>query len=282
MNTQNAVTQPTETQMIQYLRNSGLELFYIAPGQHSSKAAKNTTAQLTDAELKAVESGKGRVGLRLDTPNYKMVEICHVPNETDSLTSVALLPKPAVQIWNGETECISDLYFIDETMPNMQVKDFYGDLWLAVRGSYNDPFAHTVLPGGVAKREFDYLHPRLHMHNSHIPTRGLEWQLKCAAVTELYSCLINCGTDVFYLMQYLVLNGVDFSTVMTMMNSILRRHWTLQFTEAKLRPIYMNLQHTRTKDFGYDGMNIRFPGGEVADSLDRMLGFTPPKCLPEV
>jgi hypothetical protein len=282
MTTPNAVTQPTETQMIQYLRNSDLDLFYIAPKQHSSQAARNTTSQLTDAELQAVESGKGRVGLRLDTPNYKMVEIFHDPFDTESLNSIALLPEPAITIWDGEYQCISNLYFVDAPMPNLRISDTYGLAWLEVKGGYNNPSAHSLLSSSANRRTLLDLHPRLHTHNSFVPTKDLEWRLRCATATEAYSCLINCGKDTFYLMQYLAVNGVAFSTAMTMMNTILRRYWPTQLKESDVGPIYMDSQRTMTKAFAYDGLKIRFPNGDVAGLLDRCLGFTAPELAPEV
>jgi len=280
MTPQNAANQPTETQMIEHLRNCGLEMFYIEPKQHSSQAAKNTTSQLTDAELQAVESGKGRVGLRLETDRYTMVEVFHDPFDTDSLTSVALLPEPAITIWNAEYQCISNLYFVDAPMPDLRISDTYGLAWLEVKGGYNNPSAHSLLTSSSARRTLLHLHPQLRMYNSIVATKDLEWRLRCATATEAYSCIINCGADTFYLMQYLAVNGVDFATAMTMMNTILRRYWPTQLKEDDVRPIYMEEQRTMAKTFAYDGLQIRFPNGNVAGLLDSCLGFTTPELAP--
>jgi len=280
MTSQNAANNPTETQMIEHLRNFGLEMFYIEPKQHSTQAAKKTTSQLTDAELQAVESGKGRVGLRLDTDRYTMVEIFHDPFDTDSLTSIALLPEPAITIWNAEYQCISNLYFVDAPMPDLRIWEPYGIAWLQVKGSYRNPSAHSLLTSSAARRTLLDLHPHLRKHNSFVATKDLEWRLRCATATELYSCLINCGKDTFYLMQYLAVNGVDFSTAMTMMNTILRRYWPTQLKEGDVSPIYMDSQRTMTKTFAYDGLQIRFPNGDVAGLLDSCLGFTTPELAP--
>jgi len=275
MTPQNAVTQPTQTQMIQYLRNSGLELFYIAPKQSSIEAARNTTWQLTDEELQAVESGKGRVGLRLETDRYTMVEIVQPHYCTESLTSIALLPTPAIELWSSEYQCITNLYFSDAPVPNIRVRDNEQEFWSMANGSYDNRLAHSILTGRTARTKLINTPVLSPMHTSCIASKDLEKRLKWAAATEFYSCFTSCGMDVLYLMQYLAVNGVELPTALTMANTIMKRYWPTQIKEAQCRTPYTETQEDTDWQFAHDVLCNRF-GDWFVDTLDSWLGFTAP------
>jgi len=276
MHIQNQVKYPKASETVEYLSNAGLEMFYIAPKQRASAAAKNTSPQLTDTELQDFKSGRGRVGIHLDTPNYTMLEISYDDDDTKGLTSVALLPDPVLKRWNTELQGFSSLYWIDAPLPDMRIGTPDGDMWITAKGSFNDPSAHFLLLGGTAKSEDLVLYPPIQIDNPCVATKDLEWRLRCAAVSEWYSRLIKYGTDASYLMQYLAVNGIEFSNAIKMINASLRfesRH----LSEWDVRPIYLNIQQSMTKKVAYDSLHNRFQSAKVADALDNLLGFTAPE-----
>jgi hypothetical protein len=281
MNTQNAVTQPTQTQMIQYLRNSGLELFYIAPKQSSIEAARNTTWQLTDEELQAVESGKGRVGLRLETPNYKMVEIRRPDPCTGDIPLLPSFPKPAIQFFDSEYGMLREFYLCDSAMPDMEMQDDRGDVWLELKGSYNNPSAFAVILGGKHSKKYYDTRSALGIASSCIESEGLEWRLGCVATTELFLCHIDGNTQVANLMQYLAVNGVEYSVALEMASTILMRYSETEVNDEGWFEQYLELKAKASREVIYEVFEFWFDIWFV-DTLDRWLGYTAPELAPEV
>jgi len=281
MNTQNAVTQPTQTQMIQYLRNSGLELFYIAPKQSSIEAARNTTWQLTDEELQDVRTGNGRVGLRLETPNYRMVEIRRPDPSTLTIPLLPLFPKPPIQFFDPNYGLIREFYLCDASVPDMEMKDDKSRVWLELKGSYNKPYAHSVLLGGKHSKKYYDTRSTLGIDSSCIKSERLKWQLNCITTTKLFLCHMDGNTQVAHLMRYLAVNGVEYSVALAMAGTILMRFSSTEVNDEGWFEQYLELQAKASREGVYEVFEFWFDIWFV-DSLDRWLGYTAPELAPEV
>jgi len=280
MTTLNSAIQPTETQMIEHLRNSGLELFYIGPEQNPSEAARNTTSQLTDAELKAVASGNGRVGLRLESPDYKMVEIRRPHPCTEDIPLLPLFPKPAIQFMDSEYGMLMEFYLCDTDLPDLEMKDEKGEVWIELKTSHNNPFASAVIFGGEYIEEYYDTRSILGLESSRIESEGLEWRLGCVATTELFLCHMDGNTQVANLMQYLAVNGVEYSVALEMASTILMRYSETEVNDEGWFQQYLGIQAKASREDVYEVFEFWFDIWFV-DSLDRWLGYIAPELAPE-
>jgi len=280
--TQETTARPiVPTEMTQYLRNSQLDLFYISPNQDPSEAARNTTWLLTDEELHEVRIGNGRVGLRLETPNYKMVEIRRPHPCTEDIPLLPFFPKPAIQFMDSEYGMLREFYLCDSAVPDMEMRDDKGDVWLELKGSYNNPLAFAVIFGGKYIEEYHDTRSTLGIDSSFIESEGLEWRLGCVATTELFLCHMDGNTQVANLMQYLAVNGVEYSVALEMASTILMRFSSTEVNDEGWFQEYLKLQAEASREVIYEVFEFWFDIWFV-DSLDRWLGYTAPELAPEV
>jgi len=269
------------TGAIDSLRRTELDMFYIAPTHKASAAAKNTSSQLTYDELLDLHARIGRVGLRLESSSYNMIELLHPHYDANSLASVALLPEPAIQFWSPEFDCISSLYFCDALIPNMQLKDSNGKTWLKVNGSYDNRFAYTILPGGTSRRKFFNAQPAENLQSTCITHKDLEFRLKCAAFVELGKWEFGDGSPAAQLMEYLAANNVDFSIAFDILKTIALWRWRQTLDEGFYREEYRRVQQwmdVETAYFHIHGNNCK----KMVDTLNSWLGFTAPVLLPDL
>jgi hypothetical protein len=277
---QNADNPLVPTQMTQYLRNTDLDLFYIAPNEDPSEAARNTTWQLTDEELHDVRIGNGRVGLRLETPNYKMVEIRRPDPSTVTIPLLPLFPKPAIQFFDPNYGLIREFYLCDASVPDMEMKDEISKVWLELKGSYNKPYAHSVLLGGKHSRKYYDTRSTMGIDSSCIKSEGLEWRLGCVATTELFLCHMDGNTQVAHLMRYLAVNGVEYSVALEMASTILMRFSSTEVNDEGWFQQYLELQAKASREDVYEVFEFWFDIWFV-DSLDKWLGYIAPELPPE-